>query len=246
MPLAMDKHGEVVHIPKRRDVFQFDEEVAAVFDSMAPRSIPLYNEAHRLHVSLLHESLRPGAVVADIGSSTGHLFRAIEKQQGVPFERTGIDGIALDLSSPMMERLSKEFPSVYTVVADIADAPDLPKPADLLFCLYVLQFIHPFQKKAALDWIVRNTKVGGCMVLGQKEDVGRDWMADRFSDEYYKFRRDNGYTQEEIDAKTEALKGSMWPILNDDLLWELRDRDVVVYETSRWLQFSTLVGIRRG
>lgn len=237
--------GEIRHYPKRRDVFQFDDEVAGVFDNMAPRSIPMYNEVHRLHVSMFSHLLRPGAVVADVGSSTGHLFRNIEKQVGAVLAQTGITGYAVDLSDAMMSRLTKQFPSVTPVVGDMTDMQDLPQQADLAFCFYTLQFITPARKLMALDWLVRNTKVGGVLVLGQKDAIPDEPLRDLFDEEYYQFRRDNGYSQAEIDAKTAALKNSMWPIRHDQFLNMLQAYDLDYIETSRWLQFSTVACIRR-
>lgn len=245
MSLAERKDGEVVHYPKRRDLFQFDDEVAAVFDNMAVRSIPMYNEVHRLHVSMFLHLLYPGATVVDVGSSTGHLFRNIERERGVPLHETGITPIAVDLSEPMMDRLQNEFPNVHGVVGDITELGDLAKPADIMFCLYTLQFVNPELKVKALEWLIRNLKVGGVLVLGQKEVIDNTALRELFDDEYYKFRRDNGYTQEEIDAKTAALKNSMWPLPHDQMKAMLQMHHVDFVVTSRWLQFSTIACIRR-
>lgn len=241
----IQKGGEVVHIPKRRDVFQFDSEVATIFDDMAVRSIPMYEEVHRLHCSLLRESIEEATLIVDIGSSTGHLFGAIENEIGFKLEEAGIEGIAFDSSPEMLVELTRRYPTVQGVCRDITDAADLKRPADIIFCLYTIQFIPPERKALAFDWIVRNLKMGGYLVLGQKEAVPGVWAAEAFSEEYYQFRRDNGYTQEEIDAKTRALANSMWPISVAQIQSELAARGVVTYPTSRWLQFSTMLGIRR-
>ncbi len=237
--------GDPVHYPKRRDLFQFDDEVASIFDNMAPRSIPMYQEVHRLHVSLFEHLFREGALIADIGSSTGHLFRSIENRYGKSIPEMGMKAVALDLSKPMMDRLRAEFPYVGGMVGDLTEVPDLTEPADVMFCLYTLQFIHPELKVKALEWLVRNLKVGGVLVLGQKEVIGNVAMRELFDEEYYQFRRDNGYTQAEIDAKTAALKNSMWPIEHDQLRMMLNMYHMDCIETSRWLQFSTVACIRR-
>jgi tRNA (cmo5U34)-methyltransferase len=237
--------GEKVHFPKRRDTFQFDAEVSSLFDDMAPRSIPMYNEVHRLHVSLFSHLLRPGAVVADIGSSTGHLFRNIATQLCLPFCDTGIHGYAVDLSADMMSHLHAQFPEVTSIVGDITDLPDLPEPADLMFCLYTLQFITDTLKPEAIRWLVRNVKVGGVLVLGQKETVAIEELQALMGEEYYQFRRDNGYSQEEIDAKTSALQNSMWPMPHESLMRKLGQHRMDCVETTRWLQFSTVACIRR-
>jgi tRNA (cmo5U34)-methyltransferase len=237
--------GDPVHLPKRRDLFKFDDEVASIFDNMAPRSIPLYNEVHRLHVSLVWKALQPGAVVVDVGSSTGHLFRNIERQLRKPFAETGLRGYAVDASGHMMDRLTREFPTVTPIIGDIAFMQPLAEKADVLFCLYTLQFVPEERKSDALHWLVDSTKIGGAVVFGQKDRILNPAFEIDFNDEYYLFRRDNGYTQEEIDAKTEALKNSMWPVAYSDLARRLAMLGVQSHETTRWLQFSTLLGYRR-
>lgn len=237
--------GDPVHFPARRDLFQFDSEVASIFDNMAPRAIPLYNEVHRMHVAMCRNKLAPGAVVADIGSSTGHLFRNIERELGLSLAQAQLRPVALDVSDPMMGRLGAEFPTVGTITADLCEAPDLNPKADVLFCLYTLQFIHPSRKALAYDWVVRNTALGGVIVLGQKDKCATAQLEAQYRDEYFAFRRANGYTQAEIDAKTEALKGSMFPVTYDELVHEFSMRGIDLHETSRWLQFSTCMGVRR-
>lgn len=241
--MSLEKvNGEVVHYPKRRDLFQFDSEVASIFDDMAPRSIPMYNEVHRVHVSMFKHLLKPGAVVADIGSSTGHLFRNIEREMGQTLDQAQITAIAVDISDAMMGRLQEEFPTAITIVGDIAEMGPTPPllRADIIFCLYTLQFIPDERKLAAAQWLVSTLRPGGVLVLGQKELLPSLGMDDTFSQEYYKFRRDNGYTQAEIDAKTAALKGSMFPITAEALRTMLATCGLVCVETSRWLMFSTV------
>ena len=246
MSLETKEDGDKVHYPKRRDVFEFDAEVAAHFDSMAVRSIPMYAEVHRLHTSLLRPYLQPGTVIVDIGSSTGMTFRAIEKELGKPLKDTGMCAYAIDSSSAMNIRMALQFPSVLCYTKDIADMFTLPLRADIVFAYYVLQFLPTEKRGRALSWIASNLKEGGILVLGQKDNTSGEPFDSSMGEEYYKFRRDNGYTQAEIDAKTAALRNSMWPVLNDTLRAELRLHGFDFVETSRWLQFSTMLAVKRG
>lgn len=241
----VERGGDLVHTPKRRDVFEFDAEVASIFDSMAVRSIPMYEEVHKLHASLLRHKFLPGAHVLDVGSSTGRLFRAIENQLGMPLCSTGLVCTAIDSSVSMMERLRKEFPYVRTLVSNIHRTAPLYLKADVTYALYVLQFVPKEGKSRAYDWIVDSLKPGGVLVLGQKEEYPDVVYSGDAQEEYYRFRRDNGYSQEEIDAKTVALAGSMWPVPAEELVEEFSSRGVFLVETTRWLQFSTLVGVKR-
>lgn len=235
--------GRVVHYP-RRSVFQFDEEVSRIFPDMAMRSIPMYEEAHRLHISMFKDRIlgQPRTVFYDVGASRGQFFKELCKQLQINL-KTGSVGFActaIDNSAPMLTRLKAEMPWVHTVEADAAYLIDFKEPADFICMFYILQFLQTDQQKLdALKWAYRNLKDGGVLFLGQK-DLTTDTHTELFANEYYRFRMDNGYTLEEIRAKTEALKGSMWPINParlEDLCYGARFSDFV--ETTRWLTFST-------
>lgn len=236
--------NRVVHFPADANRFEFDAEVSSIFPDMASRSIPLYDEIHRLHVSLFPEFFcRGGNRIVDVGASRGRLFSAIcnQLQTDPKVGPAALECTAIDISTHMLQLLSEEFPWVHCVHGDISELPDLPEKVDAICMLYVLQFIPERLKRMALRWVWRNLRKGGLLVLGQKEEMGV--MHDTtYSEEYYRFRMRNGYSLEEIQAKTQALKGSMYIWSEEKLRGTLSDmgfRDFA--STSRWLQFSTSV-----
>lgn len=246
MSIDVKNDGDVIHYPKRRDVFEFDDEVTRQFDNMAERSIPMYREVHRLHVSLLHKVLSSGkAVVADIGSSTGKTIAAIRSQINAP-----VKVYAIDSSQHMADELARRFPDELckVVCGYVPDIGDLPEPVDVIFAYYVLQFVRYEDRNTVLQWLVRNVKPGGFIVFGHKTDTyDASIPIDTYMRaEYIKFRRDNGYTVEEIEAKTEALRNSMWEVEYDYTARYLRrvGCDSVI-ETSRWLQFCTCIAMKK-
>lgn len=232
------------HFPANPTKFEFDDSVAAIFDSMAARSIPNYAEVHRLHTEMFKDRFTHGMVVCDIGSSTGNLFHAIQQHIGASVGRIGLRCYAIDQSEPMMDTLTDRYPDVKPIVGDIARLPDLPQPADFMSCLYVLQFMQGRQRAEALKWIKRNLAPNGVLILAQKEREPYRW-ASMFSKTYYALRRRNGYTQEEIDKKSEALKNSMWPVPPEEQEHELDMLGLSYTETTRWVQFTSGVVTHR-
>lgn len=232
------------HFPANPEKFEFDSSVAAVFDSMALRSIPNYAEVHRLHAEMFSDRFVAGSVVCDIGASTGALTNAIQTQIGATVGRVGITVHAIDTSLSMLDIVKQRYPDVHTIHGDIAVLPDLPMPANFMACLYVLQFMQGRQRSDALDWIKRNLAPDGVLILAQKE-LEPYRHASTFSRTYYNLRRRNGYTQEEIDKKTAALKNSMWTVSPEELHWELTQRNLAYVETTRWVQFTSGVVTHR-
>lgn len=236
--------GRVVHYPQRRTIFAFDEEVSRIFPDMAMRSIPMYSEAHRLHISMFLPRIteQGTATFYDVGASRGHFFKELCNQ----FQIDAKEGdarftcVAIDNSVHMLAKLREEMPWVRTIEADAAYLIDFEEPADFISMFYILQFLQTDKEKlSALKWAYRNLKPGGVLFLGQK-DLTTDTHTHLFAEEYYKFRMDNGYSLEEIRAKTEALKNSMWPSTPtwlESLCFSAGFSDYV--ETTRWLTFST-------
>ena len=235
-----------IHYPRDPSLFTFDSEVSKIFPDMARRSIPLYGEAHRLHVELLLERLtRDSVTVLDVGASRGHFIKEICRQtrchpkQG----RTGLRAIAVDTSKDMLTLLKDEMPWVETYVSraeNIGQVFEASLQADVVCLFYVLQFIEDSGTRyAAIKQAFHHLKPGGILIVGQKESVV-DRFSDQFTDAYYSFRVANGYTMEEIRAKTAALKNAMWVDTRAAM-------ETAVYaagfdqpvETTRWLQFAT-------
>ena len=84
--------------------FEFDEEVAAVFDDMLSRSVPFYREAQNItqHFALLY--LKEDGVLYDLGSSTASLLINIAKALPYPAKLIGVDN-----SLAMIEQAQKKI-----------------------------------------------------------------------------------------------------------------------------------------
>lgn len=244
MTLVLTPEKHPVHFPKGTK-FEFDDEVALIFDNMAERSIPMYREAHRIHASIVAEMRRSREVlgVLDIGASTGAFLSAIQDQNKQDDHCTLVYQ-AIDNSEAMCNRLLQRFPWAVVTRADITDCPKIDFFPDVVSMMYVLQFIEPSKKVKVLEWVHGLMREDGILFLGQK-DKFPGGIDDLFQYEYIKFRMANGYTREEIDAKTRALANSMWcsnPAELRDTLYGLGFS--VVVETTRWLNFSTFMCVK--
>jgi tRNA (cmo5U34)-methyltransferase len=212
---------------------------------MAERSIPMYREAHRVHASLIRPMLAGREVVGilDVGASTGAFLQAIVDQNGGERPKSLIYQ-AIDNSEPMCKRLRQRFPWALVTQADITDPPLIDFKPDVISMMYVLQFIKPTMKAHVLEWVHSLLQGDGILYLGQK-DIFPGGIGRIYQDEYVKFRVANGYTEEEIKIKTEALKHSMWcsnPAELRDMLYGIGFSLVV--ETTRWLNFSTFMCVK--
>ncbi|MFI5270216.1 MAG: hypothetical protein ACHQ7M_22785, partial [Chloroflexota bacterium] len=68
-----------------------------------------------------------------------------------------------------------------------------------------------------------------------------------FTDRYYQMKRDNGYTQEEIDRKRLALEGVQVPVTaswNEQLLHDAGFRQAECFW--RWFNFAGWIAVKEG
>ncbi len=238
MSLQIDA-GRAVHFPSNPEKFEFDNEVSQVFPDIARRSIPLFYETHELHAALCAPWMEQERVdVLDVGASRGAFLAALSKQYCLP--RSGVRVRANDISEDMVTQLAADFQWAHVEQMDISGERFMSLPDgkwDIINCTYVLQFVAVDRQVSVLRKLARLLKPGGVLFLGQKLDssgvVGR-----MLHDQYIEFRMRNGYSREEIAAKTKALQNSMWPMPEENIAHYLNLSGISLVETSRWTVFN--------
>lgn len=219
-----------IHYPANPDRFEFDEHVAEIFPNMADRSIPNYRQMHALHAKILVDDYQEKSrwpengtySILDIGASRAEFFDALTIEvRERELRAFNVDYIACDVSKPMIDRTLQDRRMLKYLQYDLADPTD-DKFSWLKFdaiCMhYVMQFIPREHRTMAFARLGSFLKPDGILFWGEKETLQvwnkRNKRLNRISEiaqEYYiDFRVVNGYTRKEIEAKTQALKGSMW------------------------------------
>lgn len=235
-----------VHFPRDPQRFVFDEEVTAVFDDMAVRSIPNFLKAHESHSRMLRRWMIPGVSILDVGASRGAFLRQLRNDyQDAWYDgNTRID--AIDNSEAMCKELRQDFPEINVNCTDIS-APEFlnhRQPRYDIVCLnYVLQFIPPQLQVPVMLRLFSMVEAGGVFILGHKSKH-HGMSGDLCSEEYIHFRMQNGYSAEEIAAKTEALKGSMFPMDHTKMMHTMKLHFSEVAETFRFMMFSTVFAVK--
>ncbi|MFB1032657.1 MAG: methyltransferase domain-containing protein, partial [Aliarcobacter cryaerophilus] len=83
--------------------FEFDEEVASVFDDMLERSVPFYKQMQKLSISFANNFLKENSKVYDLGCSTASTL--IELSKATPYK---LNLVGIDNSEAMLQRASKK------------------------------------------------------------------------------------------------------------------------------------------
>ena len=202
--------------------WEFDNDVAQVFDNMLERSIPQYSIMRDLCYRLGSRYVQKGTYIMDVGCSLGEAIR--------PFtERFGLDNkyMLLDVSEPMLEKAKERFNHTPGEICiqknDIIDG--LPEvECSLVLSILTIQFTPIEYRQRITKSIYDRLTDGGALIFVEKI-LGNDFRTNAaFVDEYYHIKKDNQYTQEQIEAKRRSLEGVLVPITsnwNEQMLYNV-------------------------
>ncbi len=186
--------------------FEFDEEVARVFDDMIGRSVPGYDLLLRLIALHAEVFVQPGSRIYDLGCSTGLASRILaQRTQG----RARV--IAVDNSPAMIEQCRQRHAGL-DIDWRCADVLELGiEDASLVVLNLTLQFIEPEQRLALLQGIYRGLRPGGALVLTEKIRHADPALQQRMTELYQAFKKTQGYSDLEISRKRSALERVLLP-----------------------------------
>lgn len=229
-------------IPK----FSFNQDVADVFDDMLTRSIPFYDEIHKIIIDLARYGLKENNRIYDLGCSTGETMLLLDKFAS--HNNINVELIGIDNSEPMIEKahtkLKENGVRDYNLFCKNIEAIDL-LPAEMIIMNYTLQFIDREKRKELLKRIYEALKPGQFFILAEKINcVERDYR-ELVTELYYDFKRRNGYSNLEISQKREALENVLIPLSPDENTDLLRDSGFKRVEMIfRWYNFACFLGTK--
>lgn len=222
--------------------FEFDEEVASVFDDMLERSVPFYKEMQRLSIVFASKYLEENDRVYDLGCSTASTLIELSKY----FEKN-LNLIGIDSSDAMIKRASnkaKAFGVDIEFLNDDIFNIDF-KNAKLFISNYTLQFIRPLLREKLIKKIYDSLDEGGVFIFSEKL-ISTDKALAKYSiDEYYEFKKTQGYSSFEISQKREALENVLIPYSNEENIKMIKDAGFSHCETIfQWVNFATFIAIK--
>ncbi len=181
--------------------------MSRVFEQHIRRSLPVHEELHRLVLRLAEVSVPEGGTIYDLGCASGALCRGLRER--LPRARL----IGVDSEQDMVATASASVPLVDFKRLDLRELE--LEPCDLVVCLYTLQFLPEEARPNVLSKIGSALRPGGALVLAEKV-VRRDPQFETLCAELQRrFKREQGFTDQEILAKSKAIEGVLRP-LNED------------------------------
>ena len=219
--------------------FEFDEEVAVVFDDMLSRSVPFYDEAMKLTAHFASINIAKGERVYDLGCSTASLLLEIERKAEHEIKLIGIDN-----SKAMLEQASKKLHAFNSKIQlDYGDILSYDYQEAAVICSnYTLQFVRPPVRAAFVKKIYDALKPGGLFIFSEKI-ISKDTLLNKqMIDTYYDYKKAQGYSEYEIVQKREALENVLIPYTEEENIKMLRDAGFEHCDSIfKWVNFETFI-----
>ena len=222
--------------------FEFDEEVAAVFDDMLQRSVPFYKESQKITEFFALKQLQNGGRLYDLGCSTASLLinihRGLEKESEL---------IGLDNSEAMLDQARKKC-EAYGVNIQVFNADILEykyKESDVFVSNYTLQFIRPLVREELLKKIANSLKKEGIFIFSEKVISHHSKLNKDLIECYYDFKKEQGYSEYEIMQKREALENVLVPYSEEENMRMALNCGFSHCEAVfRWANFCTFIAVK--
>jgi tRNA (cmo5U34)-methyltransferase len=222
--------------------FEFDEEVAVVFDDMLQRSVPFYRESQKITEFFVLKNLHVNGILYDLGCSTASLLLNIQRKLGVDAHLIGLDN-----SEAMLEQARKKI-EAYGVSIEVHNADILEYEyaiADVFISNYTLQFIRPLVREELVKKIALSLKKEGVFLFSEKVISHDPKLNKDLIECYYDFKKEQGYSEYEIMQKREALENVLVPYSEEENITMAKNAGFRHCEAIfRWANFATFIAIK--
>lgn len=222
--------------------FEFDEEVAAVFDDMLARSVPFYKESQDITEFFVHKNLSEDGIVYDLGCSTASLLLNIHRKLQVNATLVGLD------NSDAMLAQAKRKCEAYGANIEVQNADILEyeyKQADIFISNYTLQFIRPLVREELVKKIANSIKKSGVFIFSEKVISHEPKLNKDLIECYYNFKKEQGYSEYEIVQKREALENVLVPYSEEENIKMAKNAGFSHCEVVfRWANFATFIALK--
>ncbi len=202
----MAKVGDAIQATNAN--WSFSGQTREQFEQHIRRSIPFYAEGHELVAALSDFFLVENSVCYDLGCSTGALLLSLAERHG----RKKIKFVGIDCETDMAQQAqncSQTYDNIEIRCQNLMDV-DL-EPVDFIVSYYTIQFVHPKQRQVLFDRLYNSLNWGGGLLLFEKVRGPDARFQDIMTTLYTDFKLNQGYTGDEIVAKTRSLKGVLEP-----------------------------------
>jgi tRNA (cmo5U34)-methyltransferase len=192
--------------------WSFNEDVANVFDDMLGRSIPGYENMRDTVIKMISPIITNGGHILDLGCSHGEMIAKLIKDLGSSMY---VNYVGVDSSTAMVSKARTRFADderVTIVHGNIADAEMQRLRYDSILSILTLQFIPVEHRQYILKQVHDALTPNGCFILVEKVLGESSSGQDHLVSVYHQMKKDNGYSEEQVEAKRVSLQNVLVPL----------------------------------
>lgn len=237
---------KIFTVPIKKN-FEFDEDVAAVFDDMLVRSIPFYQDMQSLVKSLIYKFIqlykKENIIIYDLGCSTASTLLHVESL----ITNKKIELIGIDNSSAMIKQAHHKINALNSdITLYLDDIIEFNyKKTDIFISNYTLQFIRPLMREKFIKKLYTSLNKDGVFIFSEKLISQHKILNKILIDTYYEFKEKNGYSKYEIMQKREALENVLVPYSETENINMIKKCGFSHCEVIfRWGNFATFVAFK--
>lgn len=237
-----------------KDKWEFDEEVTDVFENMLERSIPQYEVMRSAVANLVKDIVmsddrvkKSSYDILDLGCSDGLMIDKL-------VHTLDNDGcyVGIDVSEPMLKKAKERFANrsisdrVMIKYCDLRDDfPVFNSVYDVVTSIFTIQFTPIEYRQNIIQNVYDNLSGRGAFIMVEKV-LGNSAKLDKlFVKNYYDMKRDNGYSEEQIERKRLSLEGVLVPVTNEWNINLLKQAGFKQVDTFwRWMNFVGYIAFK--
>jgi tRNA (cmo5U34)-methyltransferase len=223
----------------------FDDYVTDVFDDMLRRSVPMHDVMRKAVFDIGKKFVVPHSDIVDLGCSRGEALAPFVYKFGALNRFVGVE-----VSEPMLEASRQRFSKL--IEGGVVEIRNLdlrqeypPARASLTMAILTMMFVPMEHRQRVFREVYKHTGVGGAFILVEKI-LGETAEVDAILTEaYYDLKRENSYSEDEIQRKKLSLEGVLVPVTstwNVELLRGAGFRTIDCFW--RWMNFAAWVAVR--
>jgi len=245
----MKKDRIFLRSDKQAGDFEFNAEVAEVFDDMLDRSVPFYLEQQTMIRSVIERMWIPGTKIYDLGCSTATTLIGLCRELPPSAHLVGYDN-----SPAMLERARRNIEANHFQKRIAVRHAELNgqlsgfplQNAGVVTMCWTLMFIRPLRRDNVIRWIYDSLVDEGVLIVTEKILTNSGHMNRFFIDLYYEFKRQRGYSETEILRKREALENVLIPYRIEENLDLFRRNGFDIVETFfQWFNFAGFLCVKK-
>lgn len=222
--------------------WSFEEGLAENFNEHISRSVPMYKEGHDLIIKLSDFFINNESVCYELGCADGTLTKKIATHNSDKKARF----IGLDSAAEMIDFANKENDGSSNFEFINRDVMSFEyEKSDMIISYYLMQFIHPKMRQDLFNIIYDSLNWGGAFIIFEKVRASDARFQDIMTTLYFEYKKERGYSNDEIMKKMLSLKGVLEPFssqANIDLMKRAGFVDIV--PVMKYLCFEGFLAIK--